>query len=215
MNFYELLGVAHDVDAVELKAAYRKLARKYHPDHCKDADATERFQEIQVAYDTLSDPVRRRHYDTTGDIAPSNPLPGAQGLVTSYVVNWLDAPMHEYEDLMPYLRNRLAQDVVAATKNVSDGQEIIARLKRLFAKVKYKGDRPEQDFLRKALDERVAHVEKQWRAAKDNLLVCETARTLVELYGYEFDRYGSMASAFSQVTGSGYNRVLGAPPRLR
>lgn len=67
-NYYETLGVARDVTADELKRAYRKLARRYHPDaNPDDPDAAERFKEVGRAYEVLSDPEKRQRYDTYGD----------------------------------------------------------------------------------------------------------------------------------------------------
>jgi curved DNA-binding protein len=60
MNFYETLGVAKNATADDIKRAYRKLASQHHPDKGGD---TSRFQEIQSAYDTLSDSVKRQEYD--------------------------------------------------------------------------------------------------------------------------------------------------------
>lgn len=60
MNFYDILGVSKTATQEEIKKAYRKLASKHHPDKGGDK---ERFQEIQSAYDTLSDPVKRGEYD--------------------------------------------------------------------------------------------------------------------------------------------------------
>jgi len=67
-DYYEILGVQRNADEKEIKAAYRKLARKYHPDvNPGDPTAEERFKEISEAYDVLSDPHKRAQYDSLGD----------------------------------------------------------------------------------------------------------------------------------------------------
>ena len=65
-DYYELLGVSRSASTEEIKRAYRRMARELHPDTNADPSAGERFKEIAVAYETLSDPARRRRYDTFG-----------------------------------------------------------------------------------------------------------------------------------------------------
>lgn len=69
---YEVLGVARDASAEEIKRAYRRLAHRYHPDRNPgDRDSEERFKEVQAAYEILSDPERRARYDRFGSDDPS------------------------------------------------------------------------------------------------------------------------------------------------
>ena len=65
-DYYAVLGVPRDASADAIKKAYRKLARKYHPDVNKDREAEGRFKEINEAYEVLSDPEKRKRYDALG-----------------------------------------------------------------------------------------------------------------------------------------------------
>jgi curved DNA-binding protein len=66
-SLYDTLEVSQNASESEIKKAYRKLARKYHPDVCKEAECEEKFKEINAAYEVLSDPEKKAQYDQFGD----------------------------------------------------------------------------------------------------------------------------------------------------
>ncbi|MGC8719317.1 MAG: DnaJ domain-containing protein [Thermodesulforhabdaceae bacterium] len=70
--YYELLGLSVDATEEEIKRSFRQMALKWHPDHCKDPDATERFQELRKAYETLINPVTRELYNRSRGYPSSN-----------------------------------------------------------------------------------------------------------------------------------------------
>jgi len=80
-DYYKILGVDADADDKAIKAAYRKLARKYHPDVSSEGDAEERFKEVSEAYEVLRDKEKRAEYDTLrqyGGAGTFRPPPGWQ-----------------------------------------------------------------------------------------------------------------------------------------
>ncbi len=80
-ELYEILGLKKTATDAEIKSAYRKLALQYHPDRNKEAGATEKFKEVNSAYEVLSNPEKRKMYDQYGHAGVNGPAggPGAGG----------------------------------------------------------------------------------------------------------------------------------------
>lgn len=78
-DYYEVLGLGKDASSDDVKKAYRKLARQYHPDVNKEANAEEKFKEVKEAYDVLSDEGKRSTYDRYGHVDPNQGMGGAGG----------------------------------------------------------------------------------------------------------------------------------------
>jgi len=76
-DYYDILGVTRTAEENELRRAFRKLARDYHPDVSKADDAEQRFKEVNEAYEVLSDPQKRRVYDQFGHAGVSGQFNGA------------------------------------------------------------------------------------------------------------------------------------------
>src|SRR5450631_2141810 len=79
-DYYETLGVPRKADTEEIRKAYRKLARKHHPDlNPGDKNAEERFKKVQEAYDILSEPKKRQMYDQYGFYSENGMPSGGAG----------------------------------------------------------------------------------------------------------------------------------------
>ena len=89
-NYYAVLGLESDASATAIKSAYRKKASELHPDKNADADAPERFREVQQAYELLADAAKRHAYDESRRRSLlENPLQTAEEIWKTYMSNVL------------------------------------------------------------------------------------------------------------------------------
>ena len=90
-DYYKILGIERDAKEAEIKTAYRRLARKYHPDVSKEPNAEEKFKEVGEAYEVLKDPQKRQAYDQLGSNWKAgqnfNPPPGWEDIFANVNVS--------------------------------------------------------------------------------------------------------------------------------
>src|SRR5947209_4238 len=106
-DYYETLGVKRNASENEIKSAYRKLARQYHPDRNPgDKQAEASFKEVQDAYDVLSDKKKREQYDRFGFVGPEGGMPGGPGGTTFH---WGGGTPGGFENMDPNIAELLKQ----------------------------------------------------------------------------------------------------------
>jgi curved DNA-binding protein len=99
-DYYEVLGVDRGANDTQIRSAYRRLARKFHPDVNKSPGASEKFKEATAAYEVLGDPKKRRLYDEYGEVGPEGPFAGggAPGVRTYTWSSTAEAPPVDFEE---------------------------------------------------------------------------------------------------------------------
>jgi len=191
---YNLLGLERDAGEQNIRDAWRKAAKTAHPDAGGDA---EHFARLQVAYELLKDPVRRRVFDDTGyDPELSDPKDLQGVLMLEKLVN--DVILDEREpgtfDPVAAMRRKLSDDIV---KNRMHILELERHRNRVRQHVDRLGRRPETDVLGSMLRTRSQSIAEAIRKTEAQIETIEHAYLMLEGYSYEIelieDRRGEAA----------------------
>jgi curved DNA-binding protein CbpA len=143
-DLYETLGVARTASPQEIKRAYRKLARKFHPDVSGDPEDAARFKEIDLAYKVLSDEARRKVYDETGRIE-GMAADNRQAMLVDLLSRTLTATVNELvqkgaklsqEDLIGHMRQVTSNTIGGVEKEKDHHHKVAAALKEALERFK-------------------------------------------------------------------------------
>jgi DnaJ-class molecular chaperone len=114
-DYYDVLGVKRQASEDEIKKAYRKLARQYHPDRNPgDKQAEAKFKEVQEAYDILTDKTKRAQYDRFGRVGPDGGFGGGQ------TFHWGQAPGGGFQEMDPGAAAEIFSQIFGGGGNMGD-----------------------------------------------------------------------------------------------
>lgn len=191
-DLYEILGVAKDATKEEIKAAYRKLARKYHPD--REGGDKERFQELQRAYMTLYDNRARKKYDETGEdggtirptmtqLAYENLAALFTGVLTENINN-----IHKL-DIMDFMRSQVNSVMAKPEASKKKAEKRVAQLQTVSKKLrrKSKGRRKHPPIMENVIAEQIRMTRNEISILKEDIKMYKLMIDLLDDYDYEFD----------------------------
>lgn len=183
-SLYDVLGIARDADLAAIKAAYRKLAQAHHPD--KGGDLAQ-FQAIQLAYDVLSNPERRRRYDENGqtDNGPSL-RDEAVSRIATMLATLMEQADVERTDLIEKMREAIIDRQGKDQAMVEKLRESIDRRERALKRFRFKGNGSNlmEQIVRSEIQKRLDQIEA---GEREHTLHEEMLAVLAE-YSYENDR---------------------------
>lgn len=190
MKLYELLGVNEDATQDEIRAAYRSMAQRHHPD--KGGDRTT-FQSIQRAYDVLSDPARRKRYDELG---LSGPMPDLreQSLLTiaEFLMGVIDSADVDVDttNILEYVAHKIANTKDNVESNIREERRKLNKRERAMKRLKAKEGKD-------GIASQLLHgaIMKQKHKMEEMQLASETltlAFNILNDYDYEVDKQDFM-----------------------
>lgn len=193
MNPYTILEVSPQASDEEIKKQFRKLAQQNHPDR---GGNEEKFKQINLAYSILSDPVRRKHFDSTGEYNINQDirqqvLNNLSMLITHFMNN-LDPEM---ENLIVCMKNDIAREKVAIGVNITNTITAISKLEKFLRKIKRKKEG--ENVLKMFVASQIKNHESSILSFNRNLEVCDEMIKLLEDYEYGDEEFQMLINSIS------------------
>ena len=185
MNFYELLEVESDATSKQIKDAYYRLSKKYHPD--TEGGEQEKFNKINEAYQTLKDPVSRKHYDVTGKVEPLD-AEGVKnrGLKVGLIAIFIQKGSSQFKQ---FLHNTLDRAEAETESTLNQHGHTIASYQQFKLKIM---KAPEDDLITGLIDQQIELTNELIKTAEELLKSHQRAiRELLEEYTLMGDTYDS------------------------
>ena len=181
MNPYTILEITPQASDEEIKNKFRMLAQKYHPD--KIGGNEEKFKQINLAYSILSDPVRKKHFDSTGqfDVNPSL-KDEAINKLAALLYHFMNQIDPELQDLIVCMKNDIHREKSVLANQISTCITSISKLEKFLKKIKRKKEG--ENILKSFVESQIRSQENNINLHNRFLEVCD--KMLEILDDYEF-----------------------------
>jgi curved DNA-binding protein CbpA len=181
MNPYDILEITPQASDEEIKKKFRTLAQRYHPDRVGGNE--EKFKQINLAYSILSDPVRKKLFDSTGqyNVNPSLREEAINNLarLLSHFINQIDPDL---ENLIVCMKNDIQREKITLSTQISNCISAITKLEKFLRKIKRKKDG--ENILKAFVANQIVSQENNINSHNRNLEVCDKMLEILEDYQY-------------------------------
>jgi curved DNA-binding protein CbpA len=177
MSHYEVLGLTPDADESEVKKAYRKAAQSNHPDRGGDS---ERFHQIQLAYDVLSDPERRERYDRTGESDKPQSIESQIDEALAGLFQKIIGMDQPPRNIIGAARDEVRQSQGAIRSRQEAAKNRLARLQKLLGRVMKAAD--SHNLFESVLQNQIDSVDAAIKSYGETLTLLAGVATLLESY---------------------------------
>jgi curved DNA-binding protein CbpA len=188
-DHYEILGVKRDATSEDIKKAYQHAARKNHSDRGGDDKI---MSDVNVAYDTLSDPERRAHYDATGQSHLVDIDAKASSYMLTKAMQWIQMGCNG--NMVDFVKQCLAQDKALVKTNSENSKRLMENLTKTAGKIKHKGTG--RNKIKDAIMQQIAHLEGQKRNIDSEEAALDAALVMIDEYQYDQDIFAQHLNTF-------------------
>jgi curved DNA-binding protein CbpA len=180
MDHYETLGISRDATQEQIKRAYRKHAKRVHPDRTGGSDQA--MSAVNGAYETLSNPTRRLRYDRTGSDNVVDIEIAARNSLLGRFIAWLNNET-KITGMVAEIRFTIEQEILQQTQHQAAIMRICGQARAKLKRLKFKGKGP--DPLRDLIDFQLSSVEKQAEQVQEKLDILRASIPLLDNYEFK------------------------------
>jgi curved DNA-binding protein CbpA len=182
-TLYDELELPRNCTSEEIKQKYRTLAQIHHPDKGGDE---EKFKRIKEAYETLSDPVKRSHYDSTGDYYEDTNITNEVNTRLGNMINHFTQQINpEIDDLILKMKVDIYEAQRNTNQSIDECNNIIRKLSIISKKIKLKKEG--ENFLKSLVDAKVTYKQNELAAHKRTLLVFDKMLEILDNYHFSME----------------------------